>query len=382
MGQFEHHISDVIDAELGQRCTSNGFQYSEIVRSLVQVYFCGGSCIEDISNHLLRHLQLHPKLRTCSSYTILRCIKELSCPNRTYVSEIGNSYNFNTAERLNQLLLSVLLHTGQLKKGYAYDLDFDHQFIETEKYDAQMTYKHFRGYGSGIATIGNLIVGIENRDGNTNVRFHQQDTLRRIFSNLSAKGIRIERARMDCGTYAKEIIEKIERNCKYFYIRANRCAALYNQINTLQEWMHEEINFVDYEVTSIPFERWESRNYRLVVQGNKRTDNQLDLWEGAYTYRCILTNDFTSTPREIIEYYNLRGETERILDEMNNGFEWKHLPKSFMAENTVFLLLTALVYNFYKMLIECINAKAFGVKKDKQNEDLRLQIHQRSRQMD
>ena len=26
-----------------------------------------------------------------------------------------------------------------------YDLDFDHQFIETEKYDAKMTYKKFTG---------------------------------------------------------------------------------------------------------------------------------------------------------------------------------------------------------------------------------------------
>jgi hypothetical protein len=29
---------------------------------------------------------------------------------------------------------------------WSYDLDFDHQFIETEKYDAKMTYKGFTGY--------------------------------------------------------------------------------------------------------------------------------------------------------------------------------------------------------------------------------------------
>ena len=33
---------------------------------------------------------------------------------------------------------------------------------------------------------------------------------------------------------------------------------------------------------------------------------------------------------------------------MNNGFGWNRLPKSFMGENTVFLLLTALIRNFYK----------------------------------
>ena len=62
-----------------------------------------------------------------------------------------------------------------------YDVDFDHQFIETEKYDAKPTYKKFLGYRPGVAVIGDLIVGIENSDGNTNVRFHQKDTLKRFF---------------------------------------------------------------------------------------------------------------------------------------------------------------------------------------------------------
>ena len=31
------------------------------------VYFCGGSCVEDASSHLVNHLSLHPNLRTCSA---------------------------------------------------------------------------------------------------------------------------------------------------------------------------------------------------------------------------------------------------------------------------------------------------------------------------
>ena len=48
-----------------------------------------------------------------------------------------------------------------------YDVDFDHQFIETEKYDAKPTYKKFLGYRPGVSVIGDLIVGIENSNGNT-----------------------------------------------------------------------------------------------------------------------------------------------------------------------------------------------------------------------
>ena len=187
--------------------------------------------MEDVTSHLMPHLSLHPTLRTCSSDTILRGISELSCANTTYTSDTGKDYHFNTATKLNSLLVKVLMNTGQLVAGASYDLDFDHQFIETEKYDAKMTYKKFTGYSPGVAGIGDLIVGIENRDGNANVRFRQQDT------------------------------------------------------------------------------------------------------------------------------------QERIFDDMNNGFGWARLPKSFMAENTVFLLLTALIRNFYKFLMGRIDAKAFGLKK-------------------
>ena len=46
----------------------------------------------------------------------------------------------------------------------------------------------------------------------------------------------------------------------------------------------------------------------------------------------------------------------------NNGFGRARLPKSFMAENTVFLLHTALIHNFYKTIISKFDTKAFGLK--------------------
>ena len=90
-------------------------------------------------------------------------------------------------------------------------------------------------------------------------------------------------------------------------------------------------------------------------------DGVHDLWEGEYTYRRILTNDYESSAREIVEFYNLRGGKERIFNDMNNGFGWDRLPKSFMAENTVFLLLTALIRNIYKVIIQRLDVKKFGL---------------------
>ncbi|PWK83849.1 hypothetical protein B0H50_1561 [Hallerella porci] len=85
MEKFDSMLSPVIDSTLGQRCSSIfGYQFSEIVRSLMSVYFCGGSCVEDVTSQLMRHLSYHPTLRTCSSDTILRAIKELTQENISY----------------------------------------------------------------------------------------------------------------------------------------------------------------------------------------------------------------------------------------------------------------------------------------------------------
>ena len=140
MEQFDALLAQTIDSTLGMRCKWYGYQYSEILRPLMCVYLYGGSCVEDVTTHLMRHLSLHPSLRTCSADTILRAIEELTCGNTTYQSASGRVYDFNTADKMNNLLINALLAAGQLKAGQEYDFDFDHQFIETEKYDAKPTY--------------------------------------------------------------------------------------------------------------------------------------------------------------------------------------------------------------------------------------------------
>ena len=96
---------------------------------------------------------------------------------------MGKNYDFNTADTLNNLLLNCMFASGQLKEG--------------ERYDAKLTYNKFSGYRPGVAVIGDLIVGIENSDGNTTVRFHQKDTLKRFFERFEQNGIIINRFRAD-----------------------------------------------------------------------------------------------------------------------------------------------------------------------------------------
>lgn len=357
LDEFSHlGLSSLIDRFLGLRSTTIGYQYSEIISSLFWIYYCGGDCIEDIGTHLRSHLELRPNTRIPSPDTLLRGIKDLSEENINFGSKQGLEYSFNKAKRLGALLLELLLHTGQLVKGQLYDLDFDHQFIPTEKYDTVYSYKKERGYFPGIASIGSLIVGLENRAANTNVRFHQADTPRSIFRRLADRGIYINRCRMDCGSFSQDIIRTVHGYCNKFYIRASRSELLYQNMINITDWKTEEINFESYQVTSISFTSFlEEEHYRLVIQRQKRRDGQSDLFEGEYTYRCIVTNDHDSTEKEIITFYNVRGASERNFDVMNNDFGWGHLPCSFLEENTVFLLLTSMARNFYGYLVNKVS---------------------------
>ena len=364
LDKFDALLGDVIDRVLGIRSTSFGYQYSEIVRALFAVYLCGGDCMEDINLFLRDTLSDRPSTRIPSADTVLRAIEELTTENMTYMApKSGKSYDFNTAERLNRLLIELLLATGQLVRGGEYDVDFDHQFIEAEKYDAKRTYKHFLGYSPGVVTIGGYIVYLENRDGNANVRFMQAETLRRFFELTENFRLKVRSFRADCGSYSEDVVKMVMEHTEKFYIRAERYEALYEKVRRQPGWTEVEIGQEKYEVQSFPFEQFDGvRHCRLVVQRQRREKGeQLDLFDGEYTYRCILTNDWDKEDVEVILHYNKRGTAEQVFDRQNNDFGWAHMPKSFMNQNTVFLLLTAMAANFYLYLVSLPLMCMFGV---------------------
>jgi len=71
----------------------------------------------------------------------------------------------------------------------------NHQIISHEKYDAKKTYKKNTGYFPGVATIGDKVIHIENRDGNANVKTGQAETLERAYKSVEAHGMTINRSR-------------------------------------------------------------------------------------------------------------------------------------------------------------------------------------------
>lgn len=334
---FDHFsLGKVINDTLGLRSTAyNGYQWDEIVKSLFDIYLCDGDHIEDITS-LMHCLSQAPGSHVPSSGTIGRGIKQLATDNITYTA----------------------------KSGQFLDVDFDHQFIPTEKHDATYSYKKAFGYFPGVASVGGVIVHVENRDGNTPVKFCQAETLKRLFASLRKHELFIYRFRADCGSYSKEIVETIDAHSNLFYRRASNCESAYTEFAELDGWKTIEINYQKCEVRSVKF-NWfmEEKGYRLVIQ-RTRIEHEPDIFGDTfcYVYRCILTNDWEMSEKVIIEYYNQRGARERDFDALNNDFGWSHLPCSFLNENTVFLLLMAMCKNFHTAILYEIGKVFYNIK--------------------
>lgn len=73
-------------------------------------------------------------------------------------------------------------------------------------------------------------------------------------------------------------------------------------------------------------------------------------------YRSILTDDHESDEKQVIEYCNMRGSSGELFDIQNTDFGWGRLPTSEMKSNTVFLIMSAMMKNFYNYFIEKVSA--------------------------
>jgi len=160
------------------------------------------------------------------------------------------------------------------------------------------------------------------------------------------------------GEVAEDIMDTVPGHSRLCYIRANKSESMFEQICQISDWKKVEINYKSYEVASIPFCRFfEDRNYRLVVMREQSDDARSDLFTGdSFIYRSILTNDHASSEKEIIEYYNMRGASEKLFDIQNNDFGLGRLPTSEMKSDTVFLIMTDMMKNFYNYFIKKVSA--------------------------
>lgn len=348
-------IPQLITEALGKRSANAVYRYSDLLLSRCYTAFCGGDCAEDI-NYVRKTFSHLKGLKVPSPDTILNMETALSTPARELISSGGSRNKININERLNGLLVKTALHLDVLNAECKdYCLDFDHQFIACEKYDTTYSYKKERGYFPGVASIENVPVYIEGRNGNSSVKFKQLDTFKRIFGLLGDNNIKPARCRMDSGSYIKEVCDYLHGRSVKFYIRAERSDELLFNASMSNEWKGITMGFNKYQTCSIEH-RFGEHVHRIVCYRWANKTRQISAITGdANNYLFLITNDKEWDEKTIIEFYNQRGNSERLFDIQNNDFNWNKLPHSFLEQNTVYLIVMAICHVMYKWIIRVIS---------------------------
>jgi len=357
-----HGTIDFIDSQLGNRAKTGGYNYSDIILSRIYTAFCGGNATEDVNyikDNTLKHLQ---GISIPSADTILRGDVELSVPCDFIETDSGKENKVNVNNKLNDFLISSAKKFLQLDpKDKELVYDFDHQFIPAEKYDAEYSYKNMRGYFPAVATIANIPVYIEGRNGNCNVKTEQLATHKKALAALGEQGVKPKYARMDCGSYIKEVTDYFHNENILFSIRASNSETLLTLAADCDKWTPCVIGFQNMEVSSFKYKFGNYIHRIIAYRIPNKTGQTSVLTNDANNYLFIITNDWEISEKDAVIFYNKRGDSERVFDIQNNDFNWNSMPHSFLQENTAYLIIMAVAHIMYKWIVKIFSKVVEGL---------------------
>lgn len=369
----KQNINKLLKNNLPQINPNSLYSWKDLFYSFLAIYFCGGDCMEDLHTNLRTHFKNNPFVKIPSPDTVLRRMSSLATNKETCFTKRGViEHEFSTNNCLFNLNIEILNELGVFKSKELV-FDYDNTIIFNEKIDSKMTYKRDYGYQPGVCTLNEkFILYIENRNGNSDAKSFQADTLNRIFESIkSHKSKKVCHFRADAASYQYDVINLLEKEVDYFYIGC-RNSYIEKYFSQIQNWVTTSNQFGELEIGSImirPFCNQAIKNnkkpltYRLVVKRTPSKDGQINLiTQDAFEYRAILTNNFEMNNIEIANFYAKRGNMERQFDILKNDFGWQKLPFSSLNKNLVFLYLSAICRNLYNNIIEYFSAKHKNLK--------------------
>ena len=212
-----------------------------------------------------------------------------------------------------------------------------------------------------MVSIADLPLYIEGRNGNCSVKTTQLETHKRALGALQEQGIYPKYARMDAGSYIQGVTDYFDSQQMLFFIRANQSQCLLEAASRSEQWQEYTIGYQDMQTTTLAYSFGHTA-HRIVAYRVPNKTGQINTFTGdAYKYMFIMTNDWEMSDKQVIEFYNQRGASEKVFDIQNNDFNWKCMPHSFLQENTVYLIIMAIAHIVYKWLIKTFSKHIEGL---------------------
>ncbi|NQX97351.1 MAG: transposase [Flavobacteriales bacterium] len=317
---------------------------------------------------------------------------------------VETEINYNKA--LNETLIKSTKRLGLLHSSKKYTLDMDATFVSTKCQDAKAnSRKKTLGYSPMVCLIERMPVHISFRCGNAGAAMNIREDFESCIELLNKSKVKIGRVRSDAAGYNKLFLEKINEmgimfNVRMPFFKNNK--GLTTRLDAYDNWKDVTIETSDQiwecEIGDINYDMYDSdmkgriiclkvpdeetlaktikgeSERRLLIEkkleklekkGLLKRKGKLhdDAWSNykGFNYKLIFTNDFETSPKDLIIEYNKRGGAERNFEYLKNDFGWRYPPFMYLAENNVYLIITALINNIYISALRNFNKYVKGI---------------------
>ena len=179
------------------------------------------------------------------------------------------------------------------------------------------------------------------------------EELEQIFTQLNNTGN--IRFRGDSAFYRRDLFKYLENNQVTYYIRVKNFKK--NIRESVMDMVINQADWTDFDYTEpyygeYTFQINKTKKRRIVYKAFRlEKGGMLQLVPMVY---CIITNDFEKSPKEAMDFYEARGNSENFTKELKDDFNGGNPSHKEFVKNEMDFLISSLAYNLYHVFQQTI----------------------------
>ena len=179
------------------------------------------------------------------------------------------------------------------------------------------------------------------------------EELEQLFTQLNNTGN--IRFRGDSAFYRRDLFKYLENNQVTYYIRVKNFKK--NIRESVMDMVINQVDWNDFDYTEPYYGEYtiqinKTKKRRIVYKAFRlEKGGMLQLVPMVY---CIITNDFEKSPKEAMDFYEARGNSENFTKELKDDFNGGNPSHKEFVKNEMDFLISSLAYNLYHVFQQTI----------------------------
>lgn len=316
------------------------YSTADHIMSLALTIIAGGERLDD--TRLLKNDAALSELRIAS------------VPSANTIGVFLKRFSHRTIAALARAALVPAAFT--LKQLKTATIDIDSSLIESDKENAAFTYKKFSGYNPMLAWCpeADIFLSCLFRNGNASPQSHILETLKYCQGKFK-DGTQL-RLRSDSAGYQLKIMDYCAAQSVDFTITADLDTSVRDVIAEIpkKDWRlmikdGETILFAEtVHAPGVTNLRKKLPAFRLIV--TRKLSCQLELFKNLFVDHAIISNfPAQYSTEDVLKHHNARGNAEKAIEELKNGFALAKLPCGELAANAAYAQICVLAYNLVSL---------------------------------